>query len=217
MRRIILVLVLSFIGLIYPQSESKTKLLLLSIAGGTSVNSIANTYFYDQSNDEIINPGLYFNFGVGYGPFELVELAELYLSITAGYTKVSTSKVQLERIPSEAQLIIETFPILFWVKFQTDTKLSPFIELGIGASRLNYIERYSWNRINTTSFNYWAFAYGLGAGLKYKISPIVEVALAADNLTNEKEHIEINNRDNMTGIRIRNSVYVYYLMVIYNL
>ena len=217
MRRITVVVVLSFIGLIYPQSESKNKFLLLSIAGGTCVNAIANTYFYDQSNDEIINPGLYFNFGVGYGPFDLVELTELYLSLTAGYTKVSTSKVQLERLPSEAQLIIETFPILFWVKFQTDTKLSPFIELGIGASRLNYIERYSWYRINTTSFNYWAFAYGLGAGLNYKISPVVEIALAADNLTNEKEHIEINNRDKKSGIKIRNSVYVYHLKVNINL
>jgi hypothetical protein len=35
--------------------------------------------------------------------------------------------------------------------------------IGVGISKLNFIERYS-DRLNGTSFDSWAFAYGFGAG-----------------------------------------------------
>jgi hypothetical protein len=216
MRRITVVLVLSFIGIINPQGENNSKFFSLSISGGTCMNNPGSYYFYRETEDEIINPGLYVNLGIGYGPFRILDLTEFFLSLSAGYTKVSTSVIELEYYPSNAQLIIETFPILIWGKLQTKTKLSPFIELGIGTSRLNFIESYSY-RLNGTSFNYWSFAYGFGAGLNYKISTDVDLALAVDNLTNEKEHIEINDRDHKSGINLRNSVYVYYLKVNVNL
>lgn len=216
MRRIIFLLTIGFIGIIYPQSETKNKGFSLSIAAGIGINDPVSVYFYRETEDEIINPGLYVNFGIGYGAFKVLDITEVFLSLTAGYTKVSTSIIELEYYPSDAQLIIETFPILLWGKLQTDTKLSPFIELGIGTSMLNFIERYS-DRLNGTSFNYWSFAYGFGAGLNYKLSTDVELVLAIDNLTNEKEHIEINDRDHKSGINIRNIIYVYYLKVNINL
>lgn len=205
-----------FATLIIPQSENKSKYFSLSLSGGTCINGPISYYFYGETEDEFINPGLYVNFGVGYGPFRILDLTEFSLAVTAGYTKVSTSVIELEHYPSDAQLIIETFPILIWGRLQTDTKLSPFIELGIGASRLNFIERYSYG-LNGTSFNYWAFAYASGAGLKYIISEDFEIALAVSSITNEKEHIEMNDRDHNAGINVRNVVYVYYLRVDYNL
>jgi hypothetical protein len=189
----------------------------LSVSGGTCINNPVSHYFYGETEDEIINPGWYVNLGLGYGPFKILDLTEFRLSITAGYTKVSTSVIELKHTPSDAQLIIETFPILIWGKLQTNTKLSPFIEVGLGASRLNFIERYSYYRLNGTSFNYWSLAYGFGAGLSYKLSVDFELVLAVDNLTNEKEHIEENDRYHEAGINVRNSSYVYYVKAIYNL
>jgi len=209
-------LVIFFTTLINPQSENRSKYFSLSLSGGTCLNNPVNYYFYGETEDEIINPGLQVNLGVGYGPFGILDLTEFSMALTAGYTKVSTSVIELEHYPSDAQLIIETFPILIWGRLQTDTKLSPFIELGVGASRLNFIERYSYG-LKGTSFNYWAFAYASGAGLKYKISAEVEIALAVCSITNEKEHLEMNDRDRYAGIKIRNVVYVYYLRVDYNL
>ena len=216
MRVISLLLMISFATLINAQSENKNKFFYVNISGGISINNPVDYYFYRETKNTIINPGLYGNLGIGYGPFSILDPTELFLSLTGGYTKVSTSVIELEYYPSDAKLIIETFPILIWGKLQTDTKLSPFIELGIGVSRLNFIERYS-QGLNGASFNYWSFAYGFGAGLSYKFSTDVELVFAADNLTNEKEHIEINDRDHKSGINLRNATVVYYLKVNINL
>ena len=216
MKGMTFLVIIFFATLIIPQSENKSKYFSLSLSGGTCTNNPISYYFYGETEDEFINPGLYVNFGVGYGPFRILDLTEFSMAVTVGYTKVSTSVIELEHYPSDAQLIIETFPVLIWGRLQTDTKLSPFIELGIGASRLNFLEMYSYG-LNGTSFNYWAFAYASGAGLKYIISEDFEIALAVSGITNEKEHIEMNDRYHNAGINVRNVVYAFYLRVDYNL
>ena len=159
MKGIAALLFICLMEIIYPQGEDKNKNFSLNISGGISINNPVTYYFYRETEDELIDPGFYLNFGVGYGPFKIIDITELYLSVTAGYTKVSTSVIELENYPSDAQLTIETFPIFVWGKLQTDTKLSPFIELGIGTSRLNFIESYSvrtkWNFLQLLGFRIW--------------------------------------------------------------
>lgn len=151
-------LLFCFIGVAYSQNGNTSKSFYLTFSAGTALNNPVSYYFFRETDDRLINPGFYTSIAVGYGAFDLIELTQLFLSFSIGYTKVSTSEFQLEYFPSKAKLIIETFPMLFWSRLQTNSKLSPFIEIGIGFSKLNFIERYS-DRLNGASFSYWALGY----------------------------------------------------------
>jgi len=212
LKQITFFLLITFIGTVHPQNENNKQSFSVIISGGTSLNNPITYFFYSESKDKLINPGLCGSVGIEYGPFEIVDITQLFFSMSAGYTKVSTSEYQLENFPSNAQLIIETFPVLFWGKLQTDTELSPFIEIGIGISKLNFIERYS-NRLNGTSLNYWSLGYAFGAGLNYKISPKYEVSLVTHSLTNEKNKMVENDRGHLSGINVRNTVLAFSLRV----
>ncbi len=212
LKKIVFVLLFISIGIIYPQTDNQNQFFSINFSGGTSINNPITYYFYRETEDKLINPGLYGSLGIEYGPFEIIDLTEMFFSFSAGYTKVSTSEYQLDNFPSTAQLIIETFPILFWSKLQTDTRLSPFIEVGIGVSKLNFIERYT-NRLSGASFNYWSLGYGFGAGLNYRVSPKYEIALVAHNLTNEKHKMVENDRYHLSGINVRNTVLAFSLRV----
>lgn len=196
----------SIVSITFSQSDSTKRNFSAIISGGIAINDPINYYFFRETEYTLINPGFYGSIGLEYGPIDIVELTQLFLSISAGYSRVSTSEQQLENFPSTVNLIIETFPILIWAKLQTNTKLSPFVELGIGYSKLNFLETYSNEALNGASFNYWALAYSFGAGLNYKISQNFELALVVQKITNEKEKIEENDRYHKSGILIRNIV-----------
>ena len=204
-------MIFCFSGFIKSQENYNKKQFSLLISGGTCFNSPAGYYFFRETDNKLFNPGLYGSLGIEYGPHKIVELTQLFFSVSVAYTKVSTSEFDLNYFPSTAKLTIETIPILFWGKLQTDTRLSPFVEIGIGYSKLNFIEKYSNNSLNGTSFNYWALGYGFGAGLNYRFSESFELALGAQSLSNENENIVENDRDHKSGIAVRNEVNPIYL------
>ena len=78
-------------GIINSQENLNRGHFSLAISGGTSFNSFASYYFYREREDRLINPGLFGSVGVEYGPFNILELTQLFLSGSIAYTKVSTS------------------------------------------------------------------------------------------------------------------------------
>ena len=161
MKKLRFLIIICFTSASYSQDTKNNQSLFLTFSGGTALNNPINYYFYREIDDQLINPGVHISLGVGYGSINFLELSQLYFNISLGYNKVSTSEFQLENVPSNAILIIETYPILLWSRLQTNTRLSPFIEIGFGVSKLNFIERYSkW--LNGASFSNWAFGYGFG-------------------------------------------------------
>jgi opacity protein-like surface antigen len=206
-------IMICFSGIINSQENFNKGRFSLVISGGTSFNIPSNYYFFRETDDKLFNPGLYGSLGIEYGPFKIVELTQLFLSVSIAYTNVSITEFNLKYFPSTAKLTIETFPILFWGKLQTDTRFSPFVEIGIGYSKLNFMEKYSSNSLNGASFNYWALAYGFGAGLNYRISENFELALVAQTLTNENEKLVENDRNHKSGIAVRNTVVPLFLRV----
>ena len=206
MKKTILLIILCFANIANSQSNPSRKNFSVVISSGTSLNDPIAYYFYGQTEAKYINPGYAGSAALEYGPFDIVELTQLFLSLSVGYTKVSTTEYEINDYRSTAKLSIETFPILLWWRVQTNTTLSPFVEVGIGISKLNFIEQYSSKRINSTSFNYWALGYGFGAGLNYKISNNIEIALVLQRLAIEKEKILKNNPDYESGIWVRNIV-----------
>jgi opacity protein-like surface antigen len=213
MAKSILLLLILFNSFAIAQGEINPKLFSLSVAGGVSISNPINWYFYESSDYDLINPGLYGNMGFEFGPITILDLSQLYLSTTIGYTSVSIPDHKLRYDNSFSKLKIETLPILFWIRLQTNSKLSPFIEVGLGASRLQFEETYSVSFINDATFSYWAFGYGLGAGLKYSLSDEIDISLAVQQLTNEKENIVEANRSHRTGILVRNVVVPIFLRV----
>lgn len=207
-----LILIL-FYSFTLAQGDINPKLFSLSVAGGTSISNPINWYFYESSDYDIINPGLYGNLGFEFGPINILDLSQLFLSTSFSYTSVSIPEHILIYDNSFAKLKIETLPILFWIRLQTNSKLSPFVEVGLGASHLQFNETYSVGFIDNASFSYWAFGYGLGAGLKYSCSDDLDISLAVQQLTNEKENIVEVNRVHRTGIWVRNVVIPIFLRV----
>lgn len=193
------------------QDEKSDKSFFASLSAGTGFNSPINYPFRGDTQFTFINPGVYSGVALGYGPYEILDLTELFWGISASYTKVSTSETKLAYYNDvKAKLIIETIPILIWVKLQTNTKLSPFIEAGIGYSRLNFLERYT-GRHSDISFNYWALGYKSGAGLSYRYSNDIAFESGIYSFTVEKEYVVRDGRNQRAGIFVRNVVFVYEL------
>lgn len=198
-----LILVLCCVSILYSQPNQEDRNFSVFLSGGTSLNSSGNYFFYKETEDVLFKPGIYGNIGIEYGGIDLLDLTQLFISISAGYSKVSTGEQLLNDTPTYANLIIETVPILIWAKLETKSRLSPFVELGIGGSWLNFDESYSMDFLKGTSFNYWALSLGFGAGVSYRISNIFDISIVIQNITSEKEHIEKNDRNHKSGIRLR--------------
>lgn len=201
----IVIFIFSISNNLLSQTEVNRKYFSIFFSAGTALNTPINYYFFGETKDRILNPGVYGNIGLQYGPFKVIDLSELFFSVSVAYTKVSTSEFQLENFPSNAQLTIETFPVLCWCRLKTNTKISPFVEIGMGISKLNFIEKYS-DRLNGTSFSHWALATCFGAGINYDISENIGIDIQVQVLSNEKEKLVENDRNHLSGIPIRNVV-----------
>lgn len=204
-----ILLILFCVSVSYSQ-ENDNKSFSINSTIGIALNNPFNFYFLYEEDYTQINPGPYVHLGLNYGPLYLVDLTQIYFRLSIGYTKVSTSEIKLNHFPSKAKLIIETYPILFWFKIQTATKLSPFIELGLGISNLHYNEKYPDTRLEA-SFNYWGFAYSMGGGLSYKLTSDINLSLGLQNIINEKEKLVTLYRGYRAGIEERNIIIAYYI------
>ena len=210
MKKILLLIILLF-SCSFAQRDTNQKFFSISFSGGTSISNPANWYFYESSEYGLFNPGLYGNLGFEFGPINIFDLSQLFLSTSIGYTGVSISDHKLRFDNSFANLKIETIPVLFWLRLQTNSKLSPFVEAGIGATYVQFNESYSVAFINDVSFNYWSLGLGFGAGVKYSLNDFIDLSLGVQQLISEKEKMVLINRDYDTGIQIRNVTVPIYL------
>ena len=202
MKKILLLIILLF-SFSFAQEDTDQKFFSISFSGGTSISNPANWYFYESSDYAVFNPGIYGNLGFDFGPINILYLSQLFLSASIGYTGISISDHKLRFDNSFANLKIETVPVLFWLRLQTNSKLSPFVEAGIGATYVQFNESYSVAFINDASFNYWSLGLGLGAGIKYSLNDFIDLSLGIQQLISEKEKMVLISRNYDTGIQIR--------------
>lgn len=202
MKKILLVLILLF-SISFAQEDSTQKLFSITFSGGTSISNLGNWYFYESPDYGLFKPGLYGNIGFDFGPINILELSQLFLSTSIGYTKISISDHKIRHNNSFANLKIETMPVLFWLRLQTNTKLSPFVEAGIGASYVQFNESYSVSYINDADFNYWSLGIGFGAGIKYSLNNFIDLSLGVQQLMSEREKLVFILNDYDTGIQTR--------------
>lgn len=205
MKKILLFIVLLFC-ISFAQEDSRQKLFSISLAGGTAISNPGNWYFYESPDYGVFKPGLYGNLGFDFGPINILELSQLFLTTSVGYTKISISDHIIRYNNSSANLKIETLPVLFWLRLQTNTKLSPFVEAGIGAIYVQFNESYSAAYINDAELNYWSFGIGFGAGIKYSLNDFFDLSIGIHQLISEREKLVFILNDYDTGIQVRHVV-----------
>jgi hypothetical protein len=81
-----------------------------------------------------------------------------------------------------------------------DSRLCPFIRLGVGAARVDFAELYSSDYLKDIEIEYWHFAYGLGAGVRYQATPRLALSVICDGVFVPSERLETTSDDRTTGV-----------------
>lgn len=81
---------------------------------------------------------------------------------------------------TQAQYRYRGVPVLFWGELHQPGQLGPFIKVGIGAVHSSVVEEYGGLSGLDVSIDYWSFACGFGAGLRYSPTEHVDVLLLTE-------------------------------------
>jgi hypothetical protein len=71
----------------------------------------------------------------------------------------------------------------------TESRLSPFVRVGVGISKTDFRETYSYNPNISIRFHDWAFTWGIGGRFNYSFSPQFDVALFLDDWITEQKFL----------------------------
>lgn len=196
------------------QNMSHDNGITLSATAGTAFNDPASWFFYNRrtnDNDVVFTPGFSGTLAIGYGPFFSIKGLTVSCSFEAGFNNVRTSHTDV--YVGTAQVELKRFPLLVWCKLTTQAPLSPFIRIGIGAMRVNFVERYSAASYENTQLDYWAFSLGAGAGIEYTTSDVLVLSLFVDSISGEGTHSERKSSGNVVGLFQRTIVIPFGLRV----
>jgi opacity protein-like surface antigen len=159
------VLFIGVLALAIPRcmSEENRRSVTFSASGGIGV--VSSVASFQGVRDVRVSAPRAFGLGVGYGPFRFVYDTRFFLSVEGQSFAVGTSEAELRRYPyGTARLRIESAAGLVYASLSAPSRLSPFVRLGLGAARVEFEETYSSTELRDILIDYWALAYGLGAG-----------------------------------------------------
>lgn len=130
-----------------------------------------------------------FTLGITYGPIAGIAGAQVYSSIDVSYLQLTTDHEDISKfygnpIPNgtyTAYMETKRIPIMARVEVSTMSRLSPCIRAGIGYSRTEFTEEYSFPSDYNVAIDNWAFTWSIGAALNYKLSESYIVGLFLDD------------------------------------
>jgi opacity protein-like surface antigen len=141
-----------------------------SASGGVGI--VSDIWHFTVVKDVRVSPPRALGLGVGYGPFRCAYDTRLFFSLEGLSFTVGTREAELKDYPfGTAKLRVNSAGGLVYASLSAPNRLSPFVRLGLGAARVDFEETYSSPRLKDVLMDYWAFTYGLGAGIRYAISP----------------------------------------------
>ena len=198
MKKITTVIILQIVFSLYLiAQENTTHNYGIFFTAGTSFPLPSNYYFTVDHQNVPVNLGYSYGIGITYGSFAIYEPTVFSLSLEALQTQIQTSSMDFGT--SSAQMKRSLFCTLVSAKLYVPGHFSPFIKIGVGASRITFDESYSSTQFQNTHFAYWAFGYGGGAGVDLVLSPKLRLSIYLETLIAEHQHI-VDANYTQTGI-----------------
>jgi len=198
MRTITNVVILQIVfSLVMIAQEDTTHNFGVLLTAGTSFPLPGNYYFTVGPQNVPVNIGYSYGLGITYGSFALYEPTVFSISLEALQAHVQTSSMHFGT--SSAQMEQSVFCTLVSAKLYVPGRFSPFIKIGVGASRITFDESFSSIAFQSTHFAFWAFGYGGGAGVDLVLSTKMKLSIYLETLIAERQHI-VDANNTQTGI-----------------
>ena len=150
----------------------------ITFSAGTVFNDPSSWSFIYGPSNVLVRPGFSGGIGLEFGPVQVSGTTELRFSSDVCYSQTQTGVQDIADGTYLARW--KRIPIMAWTKLTTRTTLSPYVRVGLGGMKVNFEEIISSNPIWSTSLNYWAFAWGMGAGLDWTLSDMFQMSISVD-------------------------------------
>jgi opacity protein-like surface antigen len=148
-----------------------------------------------------IVPGIGFGIGVEYGPLAKYEGSTLTPSVEVSFGH-EYAKLKLSN-GSTIEAEIQRIPILASAKIMSESNLSPFLRIGIGAAITDYRQTSPNGQGPNIRFHEWHFLWAIGGGLNYQLSDKLALELFLDDWISEKDIVADNPHSFNDGIHGR--------------
>jgi opacity protein-like surface antigen len=136
-----------------------------------------SSWSFPGVSDVDVGSGLGYSFAISYGPVPFFSGALLSASAEVSHTHAQTDDEALKSpccgyaLEGTARMDLSVTGLLICARLAGPSRLSPFVQFGVGSARVAFSEQYSWDALRDVEFDYWRFAYGAAAGLQFEISP----------------------------------------------
>jgi hypothetical protein len=155
-----------------PESMARPD-IALSVSVGPSLPVVRHFVLVDCP-EALVEPRLSYAVGLIFGRRAIVadacgSLCLEYSHITEA-TDTQTLMGRLTWSEGVAHMRTSLTSIMIFARLFTSSRLSPYVQIGLGAAEIDFAEVYSSPHLPDVKFHSWRFAYGGAAGVQYTIS-----------------------------------------------
>lgn len=199
-RRLLIIVVFIFTvhaTVLRAEENGKTALGLSLVAGIQPGMAIVKVCVNDEEGE--IHPSFAYGFGLSYGGIRLSQTLMLHLSSEVSFIRAETDPSDiLSGGTVQTQYRYRGIPVLLWGELHQPGDLGPFIKIGIGAVYSSVDEEHGGLSALDVSIDYWSFAFGFGAGLRYSPTEHVDVLFVTEGFVGTDSGVS----ENSSGTRV---------------
>jgi len=155
-------------------------------------------HFYADPQNTLTKPLASFGLGIQYGPIAEIEGALLNTSVEAAFGEMRTDEHYISS--GEVEMRIQRIPVMLWLTIETDHVFTPYARVAAGALLTEFRETYADPFLPSTHIHSWNLSWGYGAGLRYRYSEVIDVAIYEDNWVTEEKISQTNAWGDERGI-----------------
>jgi opacity protein-like surface antigen len=160
-------------------------LVITKLNVGTAFSPYTSWYFTDLCCTAYkVNLG--YSVGVGFESPDLLDLYNARLSSEIGITYGHASTGEISKYSEKAKFTLTSLPVMVWAKLKTTGTIVPYVKIGIGAERTEFIESYSIASQENFDIKQWFFSWGAGAGIDINCNKNMVISLFVDSIIKER-------------------------------
>jgi opacity protein-like surface antigen len=190
----------------------------LSLTPGLAFPSRPCHHFEYGLTNVKTHPRFAYSGGLVYGPLKFFSTINVIISAEVSSIETGTDQTAIENMSGgSAEMSIEVISAMLWTTFIANDRLSPFVRLGLGVSRVRFSELYEPPSLEDTEIEYQEFTWGAGAGINYFILPQLSASIFTDVYLIDGEHLKERKGGRTTGIYQRVTQVLTGLRITYSL
>jgi hypothetical protein len=157
-------------------------------------------HFQSGADDIDVSRDPYIGAGLMFGPIDFVSSTTLVFSSEASIMQFQTGETVLSSgANATASLEIRALPMMVWSTLAAPGRFGPFVRAGLGATMIDFAERYTVPGASNVEFDYWAFTVGLSAGVHFRPSGRFEFWVYGEDLLALRDRTELRSNGVRTG------------------